>query len=69
MVSNGFNPSTWEVEANLVYKASFRTARATQRNPVLKNKQKKKSKKILMALMDSVKEERCILIYHFNLGA
>ena len=39
-----FNSSTWETEAgdyefktNLVYRMSFRTARATQRNPVLKN--------------------------------
>jgi hypothetical protein len=26
-----------ELESSLVYRASFRTARATQRNPVLKN--------------------------------
>jgi hypothetical protein len=33
-----FDPSTWEAEASLVYRASSRTARAdTQRNPVLKN--------------------------------
>jgi hypothetical protein len=31
-----------EFEANLVYRVSSRTARATQRNPVLKNKQTKK---------------------------
>jgi hypothetical protein len=39
-----FNPSTWEAEAgrisefeaSLVYKVSSRTARAIQRNPVLK---------------------------------
>jgi hypothetical protein len=38
-----FNPSTWkavadgslEFEASLVYRVSSRTARATQRNPVL----------------------------------
>ena len=43
-----FNPSTrsrgrWisEFEASLVYKVSSRTARATQRNPVLKNQKKK----------------------------
>ena len=47
-----FNPSTrsrgrWisEFEASLVYKVSSRTARATQRNPVLKNQKKKKKKK------------------------
>jgi hypothetical protein len=34
-----------ELEASLVYKVSFRTARATQRNPVSKkNKQTKKKK-------------------------
>jgi hypothetical protein len=31
-----------EFEASLVYKVSSRTPRATQRNPVLKNKMKKK---------------------------
>jgi hypothetical protein len=34
-----------EFEANLVYKVSSRTARATQRNPVLKKKRKKERKK------------------------
>jgi hypothetical protein len=34
-----------EFEASLVYKVSFRTARATQRNPVLKKQEKKKKKK------------------------
>ena len=42
MVVHAFNPSTWgtetgrslEFEASLVYRASFKTARATQRNPV-----------------------------------
>jgi hypothetical protein len=34
-----------EFEASLVYRVSFRTARATQRNPVSKNKKKKKKKK------------------------
>jgi hypothetical protein len=33
-----------EFEASLVYKVSARTARATQRNPVSKNKKKKKKK-------------------------
>jgi hypothetical protein len=33
-----------EFEASLVYKVSSRTARATQRNPVLKNKNKTKQK-------------------------
>jgi hypothetical protein len=34
-----------EFEASLVYKVSSRTARATQRNPVLKEPKKKKNKK------------------------
>jgi hypothetical protein len=32
-----------EFEASLVYRVSFRTARASQRNPVLKNKQTNKT--------------------------
>jgi hypothetical protein len=31
-----------EFEARIVYKASFRTVKATQRKPVSKNKQKKR---------------------------
>ena len=40
MVAHTFNPSTWEAEAGEflslrpVYRVSYRTARATQRNPV-----------------------------------
>ena len=34
-----------ELEASLVYKVSSRIARATQRNPVSKNKTKTKTKK------------------------
>jgi hypothetical protein len=34
-----------EIEASLFYRVSSRTARATQRNPVLKNQKKKKKKK------------------------
>jgi hypothetical protein len=34
-----------EFEASLVYRVSSRTARATQRNPVLKNQKNKKKKK------------------------
>jgi hypothetical protein len=33
-----------EFEASLVYRVSPRTARATQRNPALKNKNKNKNK-------------------------
>jgi hypothetical protein len=38
--------SRWisEFETSLVYRVSFRTARATQRNPVLKKKKRKKKK-------------------------
>jgi hypothetical protein len=43
-----------EFEASLVYRASSRTARATQRNPVSKNQKKKK--KILHVLA-------CIYVY------
>jgi hypothetical protein len=39
VVGHTFNLSTWEV--SLVYRVSSRTARATQRNPVSKNKQNK----------------------------
>jgi hypothetical protein len=47
-VAHAFNPSTREAEAeagkfpSLVYRVSSRTARATQRNPVSKNKNKNK---------------------------
>jgi hypothetical protein len=48
MVANAFNPSTWEAEgrqisefeASLFYSESSRTAKDTQRNPVLKEKVK-----------------------------
>jgi hypothetical protein len=51
---HAFNLSTWEAEAGRwisefeaspVYRVSSRTARATQRNPVLKNQKKNKRKK------------------------
>ena len=53
VVVHAFNPSTRELEAgrrisefeaSLVYKVSSRTARATQRNPVLKKPTKKTNK-------------------------
>ena len=49
MVVHTFNPSTWEAEegadfcefkASLVYRVSSRTAKATQSNPVSKNRDK-----------------------------
>ena len=45
MVAHAFNPSNWEAEAGLIYKVSFRTARATQRNPDSKTKQNKTKQK------------------------
>jgi hypothetical protein len=39
-----------ELEASLVYRVNFRTARATQRNPVSKQKQTKNKQKELSAL-------------------
>jgi hypothetical protein len=52
VVVHDFNPSTWkaeaggflEFEASLVYKVSSRTARATQRNPVSKKKERERKK-------------------------
>jgi hypothetical protein len=59
VVAHAFNHSTWEAEAggflsfqaSLVYRVSSRRARATQRNPVSKNKKTKQNKKkIVMKL-------------------
>jgi hypothetical protein len=51
MVAHAFNPRTWEAEegkfefqGSLVYRVSSRTVKATQRNPVSKNKQTKNPK-------------------------
>jgi hypothetical protein len=53
-----------EFKASLVYRVSYRTARTTQRNPVLRNKQtnkKKNQKKIMPSLfihsLKDVKED------------
>jgi hypothetical protein len=54
VVAHTFNPrqsggrGRWisEFEASLFYRVSSRTARATQRNPVLKNQKEKKTKKV-----------------------
>jgi hypothetical protein len=50
VVAHIFNPSTWEAEAgrfefeaSLIYRVSFRTSRATQRNPVLKKPKPKRN--------------------------
>ena len=52
VVVHTFNPSIWvaeagrfEFEASLVYRVSSRTARATQRGPVSKEKRKNREKK------------------------
>jgi hypothetical protein len=54
MVVHTFNPSRGrrisEFKASLVYKVSSRTARATQRNPVL---EKKKKKEVHLIKLDS----------------
>ena len=51
VVAHAYNPSNWEAKAgrfefkaNLVCRVSSRTARNTQRNPVLKNKTKQTNK-------------------------
>lgn len=52
VVAYTFNPNIWEVEAggsldfegSLFYRLNSRTARATQRNPVLKKKKKPERK-------------------------
>jgi hypothetical protein len=60
VVAHAFNPSTWEaeaggfLEASLVYKVSSRTAKAIQRNPVVKNNTKQNKKKNVI-LIDSQK--------------
>jgi hypothetical protein len=41
-----------EFKASLVYRVSSRTARAIQRNPVLKNKQTNKQKKLAILAED-----------------
>jgi hypothetical protein len=43
VVAHAFNPSTWEAEAG--GSLSSRPARATQRNPILKNKNTKQTNK------------------------
>ena len=48
-MAHTFSPSsTWEFEASLVYRLSFRTARATQKNPVSKKEKKGKKENCLM---------------------
>jgi hypothetical protein len=54
-MAHTFNPSPFE--ASLVYKVSSRTARATQRKPVSKNRKegkKKKAQGVLLEDLDSI---------------
>jgi hypothetical protein len=46
-MAHAFKSRTWEAEAeaNLVFRASFRTARATQRNPASTKQNKTKQNK------------------------
>ena len=56
MLAHTFDPNTYEAEqtdicefkASLIYKVSSRTARATQRHPVLKIQKKEKKKVALV---------------------
>ena len=64
MVVHTFNPSTWETgrfsefEASLVYRMSSRTARAIQRNPVSKKKQKQKKREYYGAAVSGLTDLR-----------
>jgi hypothetical protein len=70
VVVHAFNPSTWVAETggfsdfdiSLVYRVSSRTARATQRNPVSKNKQtkNKQTKKHLKNQKTKTKYDKAI---------
>ena len=53
----------FEFEASLVYRASSRTARTTQRHPVSKNKQKRKRKKE-RKILHNIREDN---ISHYKL--
>lgn len=72
MVARAFTSSTWEAEAsesleyeaNLLYRVSFRTARATQKNHVLKNEQtKNNNNKCLLLRLSQVYIELIMEIY------
>jgi hypothetical protein len=75
VVAHAFDPSTREAEASrflefeasLVYRVSSRTARATQRNPVSKNKNKqKKQRKRLGQLLEPRREELRGVFFFFK---
>jgi hypothetical protein len=59
-----------EFEANLVYRVSSRTVRATQRNPVLKNQKKKKKNYVNIDQDDRMmlgKEGHMAILYQIHL--
>jgi hypothetical protein len=56
-----------EFEASLVYKVSSRTARATQRNPVSKNKQTNKQKQ-KQKQKDKILTKKKVEVKVFQLG-
>jgi hypothetical protein len=69
VVAQSYNPSTQEAEAgrvsefeaSLVYRVSSKTARATQRNPVLKkNKTKREEKRKEKSFKSTEIPEACI---------
>jgi hypothetical protein len=47
-----------EFDASLVYKISYRTARATQRNPILKNQNEERRRKEEEEKKEEEKEEK-----------
>jgi hypothetical protein len=64
-----------EFEASLVYRVSSRTARATQRNPVLKNQKTKKQKQKKnpgcaawwqMPFNPALRKQRQVELYNFQ---
>jgi hypothetical protein len=58
-----------EFEASLFYRVSSRTARATQRNPILKNKkQTKKNKNKYKILSEKAHFQRCSIREEKYLG-
>ena len=72
-MAHAFNPRTWEAEAGEFLSSrpawstelvSSRTARATQRNPVLKNQ--KKRKKIIYGNKAPFFPVPCFLSFHVN---
>jgi hypothetical protein len=57
-----------EFEASLVYRVSFRTVRATQRNPVSKKQNKTKQKKNRMLVSHSDTREMLVVWRKYGSG-